>query len=217
MESIIIGIVYRRNDIDNNAIVSVITEEGILDFFCNGVNKINSKNNVSLQLGNIVTLEYFKSNKGMHKLKKAKIETQFNILNTHISKSLFKGFSYITADLKLSRTLFNLTRIFIDNLSKSYVYSLTWFINSLLSEYGYQQILDRCVNCGSKKLIAEVNLDQGGILCKKHSKRVMDSSLIKDFFLLNDDIEHYIKNVNDNNDRLLNNMISSFLKDKLQF
>ncbi|MCR8613191.1 MAG: DNA repair protein RecO [Mycoplasma sp.] len=215
-EKIYSGFVASRYNNGDDAIVKVITKNRVIDFIALGVNKPNSKNNVALQVSNFIEIEIFEArlqNK-LSKLKKAHLLEDFiKSQQVFYLKNLLSIFKYINYENINVEKLFNIISISLKNLNeKNSFYILTWFLFGLLDVYGYKQINDRCVICNSKKNIIHLNLDEGGFICNLHTKKSTPVGILKNFSLLNNDINNYLNNVNFEYDKDLRKMITYFIK-----
>lgn len=209
---IIRGYVVSRINRDNDAIINLICPFGFLSFFATGVNKPNSKNNVSLQLGNFIECELFlsRSKEKMSKLKKSVILEQFNFnsLNSISFLEAIKFSKYIDQNNTL---IFKSFETFMKNLDYNPNYSLTWFLYEILVLLGYLQFNDRCVECGSNQKIIELDLYKGGFLCKNHNKKVTNINILKNFSYLGKDIKKYLEYANDYGDKELRSILKEFI------
>lgn len=216
---IINGYVLSRVNKETDAIIKLICPFGFLSFFAMGVNKPNSKNNVALQLGNFIECEVFlaRAQDKLSKLKKATIIDQFDLINKPYSVNLLKAIKFSRYVELNSLDFFAIFDQFIKNIHKNSYFALTWFLYRLLKILGYAQVNDKCIECSSNQNIIEIDISKGGFICNKHNKNITNINTLKNFLLLSNDINEYIKLANDFGDKELKDMFEKFIMSVTEF
>ena len=176
IEKIISGIVLDKFEFEDEHIVKILSEGGsILSLKSKGLYNNDSKNRMSLNLFNLVEVEYFtsKNSSGFTgRLKTAKVIKEF-ISYDPLSLYLVQQSRNILLDLNNNSilTFKSLTKIIdsIENNNYSFQKFLALII-IVLRQNNYKPIIDKCVKCGSNKDIIGFSIYEGGLLCKLHKE-----------------------------------------------
>ncbi|WP_029513483.1 DNA repair protein RecO [Mycoplasmopsis primatum] len=183
----------------NAAIVTALSERGLVTLFASGILKSQSKNRANLQIGSICEVEYFQAriNKKMNRLKKA---TNIISLNYHddfsikfvIKMGLFlENFTHRCTEIfeayEYSLNLYN--RQFKESFDaqNSYVllaYLTTYIVSKSLKYNGIQPNTDTCINCKSPSNLCDFNFKEGGFLCGNCSNKQRWTKELKCFYYL---------------------------------
>ena len=172
-EYIVQGFVVKTVDFkEYDAIITCLTNDGLISFIAKGVNKLTSKNKAccALYAFSEFTLEKGKSN--YYILTKGKI--------IHYNPSLYNSIDYMTCiglvsesiltflDDKPSFTIYKLFEYLIDSLDKFDVFTITSiFLAKIIIDSGYQLDTSSCVKCGRKDNIVFMSYNDGGFICNK--------------------------------------------------
>ena len=197
MEEKEIGIVIKQVDYDDyDQIVTILTQSTIISFIALGVRKMNSKNRIALQLGNIIEVEIFRArlkNK-LSKLKRAHLIKQLPI------KSSDTALVWLTI-LKYISQIESSSPKFFQAILESYKYwgtklnhyIKTYILFHLLEIKGAQPVNNKCMRCGRYDRINGFEFYQGGFTCVYHSKKIRSIEYLKGIQNLFISFDSYIK------------------------
>lgn len=217
MEKEITGIVIKKTAIhEYDAFVKVLSKEGIVDLYCKGVNKPESKNRNALNLLDVSNFEIFipKYNQFNHRLKRATLIKQFpydsNLLN--IQTQLLHWFNLIKSENceLLIDWYIELNKYWKTN--KDYkIY--TFLLFKILQAEGINPYLNGCVECNKTDDIVSFVLYKGGYLCQKHAinQRIMNVGILKSLFYLDKTFELYVSNVSHEDNKIILKLITEYL------
>lgn len=174
IEKMIILEVKEYAEVENAALVTALTDHGILTLIASGIFKPTSKNRPNLLPGSISEIEYFPTrlkNK-VARLKKA------NIIVEPDYENAFFGKIFIDKAIKFLKHFPNpyppIYNAYVECLKhqkegKS-VYLLTYLVANGLGYFGIQPNIETCVECGSPGNLCDFELYYGGYLCGNHIK-----------------------------------------------
>lgn len=158
-----------------NAIVNLLTANGLVTFSARGILKINAKNASAIQPFHYVKVD----------LAEGKMATARYSLKT---AELLCGVEKIINNLTAMSALFTIgeivNKLFVNDeeISEIYPYfaaaiktilngfdpftAILLFLAASLKVAGYGLEVNQCVNCGSKKNIKGFSVEEGGLLCE---------------------------------------------------
>ena len=171
---------------DNDSLLSVLCEDGLISLRARGVKKINSKNASSVMNYAYSEFEVSKSSKsGYLTLNEGKLINYPSFISNNLE--YIGVINFISEGIELIEDKKDSFKYFVDCLDsmKNEVKSgfiLIAFLNYFLSKHGSTLNVDECVNCGRKEGIIKFSFENGGYLCKNCCN------------LVNDDLE-YLKNI----------------------
>ena len=210
-----VGFLIKKQDFGHSdEIVTILTNEGEFSFFSVGSRTIKSKNKVSLQIGNLIEIEYFKSrlSNKLSKLKRASTITKPNINEFKIAEIIFKIYKRLSKIGEVDRRFFSLLiEIY------SYIDELKWtstievyFLYKMISFTGYPLVMDKCLECGRKDRIVDFNFIKGGFICALHSEENKSIEYLKSFTLLNQGLDKFLS-VDSQVVEMLNEQLNEFV------
>ena len=200
-EVVISGIVIKSIPYgENDAIISVLTNDGVVTFKARGILKPSSKNMASclMYAHSEFTLEEKKSN---NYLTKAKLISS--------NYRLYENLEYMTClglisecinvflDDKTSKIIFDSFLLLLKGINDDFdIYTLTLInLAKIVKESGYGIDVNSCIRCGDKKGIVSINLNEGGFICKKcftSSEEIKSTTYLKTVrYIFNVDLDNY--------------------------
>ncbi|MGL5205103.1 MAG: DNA repair protein RecO [Metamycoplasmataceae bacterium] len=193
----IIGIIISKSPyLDNDEIISVYTDNSIVRIYAKGVKKIESKNRPNVLIGSLVSFEIMVnySTKEWFFLKKATIIQYLpSIMKNNVAK--------IDLILKILGKMKN----FNDDIYKTYISllnnfesvnfykTITFLISRILKSNGEGLSFQNCVICSSNQNLYSFDVNQGGMLCKKHGQDQWSVELLKSLYAIGNSLEKYIE------------------------
>ncbi len=194
-ESKEVGLVVKILDYDDyDQVVTIITSDEVLSFIALGVRKINSKNRIALQLGNIIEVELFRARlKGkLSKLKRSTIVMQPPIKELDTANVLLLVIKYLSRIQNSPGDI--LTSIFecFHALGSEYNHHIKVFILfNYLKTIGENPQLSGCIECGSMDHIIGFEFYKGGYTCVKHTKEKRSLEFLKAIQVLDKSFNTY--------------------------
>ena len=197
------GIVIRQNPYkEKDAMVSVLTKDGIVSFLARGVLSISSKNKssclpfsysafslnskadkLSLQQGKLIKSYY-------HFYNSLENLASINLISECIIKFIDEENTYLYAYLKSYLELLDQG---FDEITLTAI-----MLAQIVKNSGYDLDYSSCVKCGSKNNIVHVSYHEGGFICSKcvNKKQDIDSqeylkSFRYVFMVPSDMLDHY--------------------------
>ena len=182
---------------DNDAIVTILTEDGKQTFKARGINKINSKNGPAtnyFMLAEYITTS--KSELSNKTLKNANIIKVFK--NAFDDLLISSSYLYICSLLNQVSEQINGYQIALScfEMLENKIYPinvLNYFLKHLVNGLGYAPNLEGCIICNKKTNLISFDFEQGGFVCKNCFNNnhfyQMPLNFLKDLyhFLKNDD------------------------------
>lgn len=170
IEGIVLQITtYKEKD----AMINVLTNEGVVSFLARGVKGINSKNAPSV---NLYTRSIFelnnKNNSNYYSLKTGKIIEDISNLYSNVESMLTLNFlGELVIKCNDESKTSDLYYLFVSSIKKMKEgFDLTTirlaFISTIIKKMGLCLHVDNCVICQSKKAIVSVSYEEGGLICK---------------------------------------------------
>lgn len=205
---------------DNDAIINILTSDGIKSFKATGINKINSKN--ASKCNYFLVAEYVlqsKNENGAKSLKNASIIKMYmNTLNDLLASSCYL---FIISILKHLEDVdsYDLALSYFDKLNEGVnpLDVVNHFLSRVIISLGYSPLLNGCVLCGRKTNIISFNLEDGGFICnncfnnKQHIK--YETSFLKEILYEFKNEEISLHDIN--NSKKIFMMFSNFLIENL--
>lgn len=172
MDKEINGLVLRQIPYgENNAMVTILTVEGIKGFYARGILNITSKNASSCLLYAYSSFLLTSKNESLS-LKKAEVISSNYFLYSSIEKmasiSLISEIILKVVDEEDGR-LYEVFLAYLDGLKNNFdtLTLTTIFLFQIVKYSGYELTLDRCVICGETKNIVSLDYSKGGFICGK--------------------------------------------------
>ena len=198
------GIVIKQNPYkEKDAMVSVLTKDGIVSFLARSILSINSKNKSSC-----LPFSYssFTLNSKLDKLSLVQgklIKSYYHFYNSldklaSINLILECIVKFIDED---NTSLYSYLKSYLELLDGDFdVITLTSImLAQIVKNSGYALNYSSCVSCGSKEGIVQVNFNEGGFICKKCLKprsKIQGKEYLKTFRYLfmvpSDMLDHYV-------------------------
>lgn len=172
---------YVLNSIDykeNDSLLSVLCEDGVICLRARGVKKVNSKNASSVMNYAYSEFEVNKSNKnGYLTLNEGKLINYPSFISSNLE--YISIINFISEGIELVNDKSDSFECFVNTLDSMKNSSdggliLISFLNYFLKKHGISLNADECVNCGSKDKIIKFSFENGGYLCKKCCNLVSD-------------------------------------------
>ena len=189
-------VIRKQNYKDKDLIVTILTPDGKFSFLALGVRKIESKNRVALQLGNLIEIEVFKArlNNKLSKLKKAHNIKEFPFQVSDIASVMMVILKIINKINQPNYFFYKALDQAFDYFGTEYNHQIkTYFKYLNLKHHGLNPIMNKCCECGSFKNILDFNWDKGGFLCSKHALKKTPLIKLKSYEALSLGIAKYIK------------------------
>lgn len=180
---------YVLNSIDykeNDSLLSVLCEDGLICLRARGVKKVNSKNASSVMNYAYSEFEVNRSNKnGYLTLNEGKLINYPSFISNNLE--YISIINFVSEGIELVNDKSDSFECFVNTLdsmknNNDSMLILISFLNYFLSKQGISLNADECVNCGNKDGIVRFSFENGGYLCKHCCS------------LVSDDIE-YLKNM----------------------
>lgn len=167
-------VISLRDYKENDGIVTLATEDGLVDVHARGVQKETSKNRRLCLPHNKVTMEYDpKYSRNMLYLIHGTVEQSwYKIQNDLESQALSAMICALLRQHQSNKDICLLLEKFWDALSQNEQNSSILYATLLLKEMLYQEGLlmdvDECVICGERTGISSVSMEEGGFVCARH-------------------------------------------------
>jgi DNA repair protein RecO (recombination protein O) len=171
---------------DNDCLVNVLCEDGLVCLRARGTKKINSKNASSIMNFAYSEFEVNKSSKsGYLTLSEGKLLKYPSFIASNLD--YIAAINFISEGIEMLDDKKDGFVCFVDSMDAmkseyNVGYIVVAFLNYFMGKSGCKLNSDECVVCSSKEKIVRFSFENGGFLCKKCCK------------LANDDIE-YLKNM----------------------
>lgn len=155
---------------DNDAMVNVFSEEGIVSFLGRGIQKTTSKNAASCQLLSFSRFSLEQGKSGGLSLKEGVSEKPADGRDSLERLTSFSFIAELTSKLiqedeaKEAYPWLKATMEALDNNADAFTVSLIYFAH-LLVIAGYGLDVDECIYCQSKSNIKGVSYSDGGFVC----------------------------------------------------
>lgn len=174
MTDTLTGIVIKKIQFNSDdEIITLLTPEEVITFIALGTRKINSKNRVALDYGNLITAEIFRArlNNKISKLKKAVVLKRPPIKVSDTAN--------VVADIvKHLSKLENPSPKLFEAIVKSYAYFgdtynhhiKTYILFKSLYSLGIYPSTTQCVECGRTDRIVGFDYKDGGYKCSWHAQ-----------------------------------------------
>lgn len=164
---------------DNDSILSVLCEDGLISLRARGVKKINSKNASSVMNYAYSEFETSKSSKsGYLTLNSGKLIDYPSFISDNLE--YISIINFVSEGIELVDDKKDSFLCFVSCLNsmkkkmdKELI--LIAFINYFMSKQGIPLNGEECVECGSKHAIVKFSFDDGGYLCKNCHNGVIDN------------------------------------------
>lgn len=210
-EEIKVGLVIKIIDYDDTSqIVSVLTNDEIISFIAMGTRKLQSKNRIAIQLGNLIEFSFFRArlqNK-LSKLKKAVLINQPPIKEHKVAETILKILNWLNKMTFINEEIFNgIIKAFSSFDKNRNEWIETIVLYHLTEAFGIKINNHSCVECNSYQDISDVRFYKGGFLCRKHQIKARKVELLKAVYHL-DDIEKYFETELDINRQIQKELIS---------
>lgn len=197
------GIVIKTTQFnDNDLMVNVITNSGLVSFLAKGVMKIDSKNSSSLQILSKSHFQITSGKKGYCLRTGVLINPILNGINdfsflaviNYVSELVYK--TIITNDDATSIYPFlEKTQLFLSKNTHPLT-DLLFFISQIMKCIGIGLNVDKCQNCGKTSQIVGVSYLDGGFICENCFDRLNAVKYYADElkilrYIFKTDLEHY--------------------------
>lgn len=155
---------------DNDSLVSVLCEDGLVCLRARGVKKINSKNASSVMNFAYSEFEVSKSSKsGYLTLSEGKLINYPSFISDNLE--YISVINFVSEGIELLENKKDSFPLFVDcmdSMKSKYKseYILIAFLNYFLDKQGCKLNSDECVCCSSKEKIVTFSFESGGFLCK---------------------------------------------------
>ena len=163
---------------DNDSLVSVLCEDGLVCLRARGVKKINSKNASSVMNYAYIEFEVNRSSKnGYLTLSEGKLINYPSFISENLE--YISVVNFISEGIELIEDKKEGFVCFVDSLDSmknkyKSEYVLIAFLNYFLDKQGCKLNSDECVCCSSKAKIIKFSFESGGFLCKNCCNTVPD-------------------------------------------
>ena len=171
---------YVLNSVDykeNDSILSVLCEDGLVSFRARGVKKINSRNASSVMAYAYSEFEVDRSTKsGYLTLSEGRLLNYPSFIGSNLNYIACVNIISEGIEICNKEDSFKCFVDCLDCMKKGIdsKYILIAFLNYFLDKQGCKLNSDECVNCSSKKGIVKFSFESGGYLCSKCCNLVMD-------------------------------------------
>ena len=155
---------------DNDSLVSVLCEDGLVCLRARGVKKINSKNASSIMNYAYSEFEVNKSSKSNYlTLSESKLINYPSFIAGNLE--YISVINFVSEGIELLEDKKDSFVYFVDCLDSMKTgykseYVLVAFLNYFLDKQGCKLNSDECVCCSSKERIVKFSFESGGFLCK---------------------------------------------------
>jgi len=163
---------------DNDSLVSVLCEDGLICLRARGVKKINSKNASSVMNYAYSEFEVNKSSKsGYLTLNEGKLIKYPSFISENLEYISIVNF--VSEGIELMDDKNDSFECFVDcldSMKNNYKseYILISFLNYFIDKQGCKLNSDECVCCSSKEKIIKFSFENGGFLCKNCCNTLAD-------------------------------------------
>lgn len=171
MKEKIVGYVINSIDYkDNDSMLSVLCENGVIALRARGVKKINSKNASSVMNYAYSEFEVNRSSKnGYLTLSEGKLIEYPSFISS--SLEYISVINFVSEGIELIEDKKDSFECFVDcldSMKNSYnsKFILVAFLNYFLNKQGVGLNADECINCGKKEGIVKFSFENGGYICK---------------------------------------------------
>ncbi len=182
-ESKELGIVVKIIDYDDfDQIITMITSYEVLTFIAMGVRKINSKNRIALQLGNIIEIELFRARlKGkVSKLKRANIVEQPPIEKLDTANVLLTIIKHLSKIDDFPKGILDSVFETFQSLGTEWNHHVKVYIMfKYLEVVGEAPSINNCIECGTNQHINGFEFYKGGYTCVKHTGNKRNLAFLK--------------------------------------
>lgn len=220
-------IIYQVAQKEKDAMLSFLTEEGLLSIYARGVKDNKSKNAYAINAGCLSSLEINEGRLGGKSLKSA---TLISYLGKNLNSLLdYACFNYA---LELARkadealedkaSAYKALHTFLTvEKNDDSIAHLLAYISQILIILGERMKIDGCVFCNNKNEIITYSLDDGGLVCQNHfdkgrmEKESKDQINLLRFLFMAKQAEATRINLSLLNYLHLLNQYQNFLKDNL--
>lgn len=163
---------------DNDSLVNVLCEDGLICLRARGVKKINSKNASSVMNYSYSEFEVNRSSKsGYLTLNEGKLINYPSFISDNLE--YISVINFVSEGIELIEDKKDSFVCFVDCLDSMKKkmpseYILIAFLNYFLDKQGCKLNSDECVCCASKDKIIKFSFENGGFLCKRCCNAVGD-------------------------------------------
>jgi len=163
---------------DNDSLVSVLCEDGLVCLRARGVKKINSKNASSVMNYAYSEFEVNRSSKsGYLTLSEGKLINYPSFISDNLE--YISVVNFISEGIELIENKKENFICFVDcldSMKNKYKseYILIAFLNYFLEKQGCKLNSDECVCCSSKERIIKFSFESGGFMCKNCCNAISD-------------------------------------------
>lgn len=182
MEQELAGIVLAQSDYrENDALLSVLTQQGKLRFVARGVQKITSKNAGALFVGSesLFTLQ-MREGSELHTLKQARLlKSRRRIMQSLRKQALASLYCELMQKCEEMTQGYAWLQIALEDLETHAQGDFTGacvFLNQLCLAQGISPWVDSCVLCQASSPIQTLSLRHGGFLCTRCMDPLHDTS-----------------------------------------
>lgn len=166
-----VGYVIREVDYkDNDAIITILTKEGLKAFRATGIKKINSKNKSSCLLYAYSEFEVNEKNESYATLLSGNlIKYPHNITKSLHYMLIINLLSEYILNFEKREDLFILFSEAINKIENKIDYKVLLFalLNEMMHKEGCLLNVDSCIKCGETNNITYFSFEDGGYYCKK--------------------------------------------------
>ena len=210
-----VGIVIKISDYDEfDQIVTLLTFDEVIPFIARGVRKINSKNRVALQLGNVIEIELFRARLSgkVSKLKRANIIKQPPIEELDTANVLYTIIKHISkVEIRPGKVFSGMIESF-DSFGTEFNHHVkVYILFKYLDSVGQSPMLNGCIECGTYDNINGFEFYMGGFTCNRHSPKKKELSYLKGIQALGQSFNKY-KTTNAYTNKLIFNELEDFIK-----
>lgn len=156
---------------DNDAILNVLTKDGVVTFKARGILKAKSKNASSCNYNILSEYNLTSTKEGNNFLLKnsSTIKMYYLPYESMLLMSSFLFISNIAYLVSESINIYDLSIECFDKLESKEepINVLVYFLKEVCNKLGYTPYLKGCINCNSKNNLVTFSLKEGGFICKK--------------------------------------------------
>lgn len=213
-----VGIVIKTLDFqDYDKIITILTPDSLLSFIALGVRKIDSKNRVALQLGNVIEIEYFKArltNK-LSKLKTATLIKQPPLKQADTALVWLEIIKYLQKMKHGSEVVFKSILEAYPFFGEEFNhFAKTYIAFAMLDELGLKPNMNSCVECNRRDRIQGFDLHKGGFLCALHVSEELSLEELEAWSAIGKSMDAFTK-TNPKAVKLIYNKVLSYINEYL--
>lgn len=192
-----VGIVIKMIDYDDyDKVVTILASDSLISFIALGVRKLESKNRVALQLGNLIEVELFKARltNRLSKLKRANLLKQPPLKQADTAIVWLDIIKYLQKMRRGSEKAFKSILEAYSGFGEEFNHhAKTFIVFRMLDEMGQWPNMQHCVECKRKDRITGFDLYKGGFVCALHADEQLSLGELEAWFALGKGFAEYSK------------------------